>query len=59
MENLAIKCAINEAITIKEAFFTSSIVDQCPFVSLANSNKTTDPKNLPCTDDLRLTINSK
>ncbi|KAF7488017.1 hypothetical protein SSS_02943 [Sarcoptes scabiei] len=63
MENVGIKCSHDEVIAIKEAFFTSSIVDQCPFVNLNGTNyrrSTSDFKSFrSCTDDLRLTLNSK
>ena len=72
MENITIKCGLNEVIAIREAFFTSSIIDhQCPFIgndvdhdydddgtSIKTKIKNGQQK-LSCTDDLRLTLNSK
>ncbi|XP_046919546.2 uncharacterized protein LOC124499652 isoform X1 [Dermatophagoides farinae] len=72
MENITIKCGLNEVIAIREAFFTSSIIDhQCPFIGNdvdhddyddGTSTKTkikNGQQKLSCTDDLRLTLNSK
>ncbi|KAH9394236.1 hypothetical protein TYRP_004285 [Tyrophagus putrescentiae] len=72
MENIVIKCNVHEIIAFKAAFFTSSAVDQCPF---ANSNRSEeegerDDSNAikstslmkaksSCTDDLRMTLNSR
>nr|XP_027201926.1 uncharacterized protein LOC113795889 isoform X2 [Dermatophagoides pteronyssinus] len=65
MENISIKCSSNEVIAIREAFFTSSMVDQCRFIANDDDNKTSMQKinsqqqQQSCTDDLRLTLNSK
>lgn len=71
MENIVIKCNVQEIIAIKAAFFTSSAVDQCPF---ANSNRSEEGNDddsndikstslmkakSSCTDDLRMTLNSR
>ena len=66
--NINIKCNDNEKIAIKAAFFTSSVVDQCPF-SYYNRSQVDPVSNmiddnqtkhkLSCTDDLRMTLNSK
>ena len=66
MGNITIKCNTNEMIAIKAAFFTSSVVDQCPFSYINRSNQVDsnmiDNKpmfKLSCTDDLRMTLNSR
>ncbi|OTF79793.1 hypothetical protein BLA29_002924 [Euroglyphus maynei] len=65
MENVTIKCGIDEVIAIRQAFFTSSIIDKCPFIVNDDGNETLtlqrnkNSQQLSCTDDLRLTLNSK
>lgn len=97
MQNVAIKCGLNEVIAIKQAFFTSSIVDNdqsCPFTKVTTSGQTktnetssedtstlanntsyeteldnneiraieneiTPLRRISCTDDLRITLNSR
>lgn len=69
MTNIVIRCEHSEIIAIKEAFFTSSISEQCPFFNLnRTSTKATEidsnviapiKSKISCTDDLRLSLNSK
>lgn len=74
MENIVIRCNVHEIIAIKAAFFTSSAVDQCPFATNANSNRSEEGNDddsndikgtslmkakSSCTDDLRMTLNSR
>lgn len=69
MENITIKCNGNELIAIKAAFFTSSVVDQCPFAYVNRSQDQLSSNEVDhtaaatrkrsCTDDLRITLNSR
>lgn len=70
MENVSIKCSDSEMIAIRAAFFTTSVVDQCPFANnYDNGSSPEDPNAIDtgrvrvlkrsCTDDLRMTLNSK
>lgn len=69
MASIVIRCEHTEMIAIKEAFFTSSISEQCPFFNVnRTSSKVPEVESnmigpirstTSCTDDLRLSLNSK